>query len=302
MPGCPRPDAALAARRRAARARALPASVALAAAALAACLAASLSAAAAAGDAPPRLRLATTTSTENSGLLQHLLPEFEGMCACRVLVMAVGTGKALRIAEAGDADLVLVHSPEAEKAFVAAGHGVGRRRVMHNDFVLAGPPGDPAGVAGQGDIVRALGAIARARAPFVSRGDDSGTHSKELSLWALLDAEAGTENRRDREWYLETGVGMANALLVADQKRAYILSDRGTFLFLSDRVDLAIMADGADDARLHNPYSVIAVNPERHPHTDHALASEFVRWLVSSGTARRINSYKVRGEQLFFAE
>lgn len=255
-----------------------------------------------AGDDVPRLRLATTTSTENSGLLDHLLPDFERRCSCRVLVMAVGTGKALRIAEAGDADLVLVHSPEAEEAFVAAGHGVGRRTVMHNDFVLVGPADDPAGVDGAGDIVGALGAIARAGSPFVSRGDESGTHNKELFLWGLLEQGGGEEIGREREWYLETGVGMANALLVADQKRAYTLSDRGTFLFMRGRVDLRIMVDGTDDDRLHNPYSVIAVNPERHRHIDHGLATEFVRWLGSEPVGRMINSYRVEGEQLFFAD
>ena len=248
------------------------------------------------------LTLATTTSTENSGLLDRLLPAFEARCGCAVRVLPVGTGKALRIAAAGDADVLLVHSPRDEEAFVAAGHGVARRLVMHNEFVLVGPPDDPAGAAAAGDILAALAAVRDAGAPFVSRGDDSGTHRKERFLWELLAEADGVEVPRDPGWYIEIGGGMGQALLVADQKRAYTLSDRGTFLFFEGKVEMRVVSGGGDDERLYNPYSVIAVNPGRHPHVEHALALKFIDWLVGDEARRLINGHQVRGRQLFFAK
>jgi len=273
------------------------------AAALAGALAWALLAAAPAAQAQERsLKLATTTSTENSGLLAHLLPRFEERCGCAVRVIPVGTGKALRIAEAGDADALLVHSPEAEEAFVAAGHGVGRTFVMHNDFVLLGPREDPARIGAGGDILGALAAIRDSGSAFVSRGDDSGTHKKELELWSLLAGEDGDGGPpRGSEWYLETGSGMGQAILVADQKRAYVLSDRGTFLFFEDKVDLGLSVGDPSDPLLYNPYSAIAVNPALHPHVEHELATELIRWLSGEEARALIDGYEVRGERLFFA-
>ena len=247
------------------------------------------------------LTLATTTSTENSGLLDHLLPAFETRCECVVRVIPVGTGKALRIASAGDADAVLVHSPPDEKAFVADGHGIDHTPVMHNDFILLGPAGDPAGTAEKGGILDALALIAAAHAPFVSRGDDSGTHRKELHLWSLLE-DSGDVKVRSPEWYIETGSSMGQALLIADQKRAYVLSDRGTYLFFQDKVELSAVVDDEGDPLLYNPYSAIAVNPERHPHVEYELARAFIDWLGSSEAHGLINGYRVHGRQLFHAD
>ncbi|MFP4057302.1 MAG: substrate-binding domain-containing protein [Candidatus Brocadiia bacterium] len=239
-----------------------------------------------------RLRLATTTSTENSGLLEVLLPPFEEEHGIRVDVIAVGTGKALRLAENGDVDAVLVHAPEREERFVAAGHGVDRRRVMHNDFVILGPSSDPAKVAAAGgDAAKALAAIAAAGAPFVSRGDDSGTHIKERSLWRAAGIEPQGEG------YMEAGQGMGATLTIADEKRAYTLADRGTFVAFRGHIDLVALCQG--DPRLHNPYSIIAVNPQRHPSVDYAAATKLADFLVSPRGQRLIAGYRRDGEQLF---
>ncbi|MFO8015163.1 MAG: substrate-binding domain-containing protein [Phycisphaerae bacterium] len=237
------------------------------------------------------LRLATTTSTENSGLLDRLLPPFEARFGAEVRVVPVGTGRALALGRNGDADVLLVHAPAAEAAFIEAGYGVNRRAVMVNDFLLLGPAADPAGVAETDSAADALAAVARAEAPFVSRGDDSGTHKKERALWA----EAGIEPAGP--WYLEVGQGMGATLLLADEKRAYCLSDRGTYLAMRDKIDLEVRFEG--DPVLRNPYSIIAVNPARHPDVNYAGAMALVGWVTSPRGQRLIGDFQVDGEGLF---
>ena len=244
------------------------------------------------------LRLATTTSTENSGLLNHLLPTFEAECECTVQVLPVGSGRALKSGEFGDVDVVMVHSPRDEEAFVAAGYGIDRRAVMHNDFVLLGPPGDPAGIAGSTRIIAGLRAISDVQAPFVSRGDNSGTYRKEEELWEQVKRVSSVPINFEPSWHLSAGTGMGQAILVADQKEAYILSDRGTFLFFQDKVDLEILIE--NEPRLNNPYTVITVNPARHPHINAKLAKRFSDWIVSETAQNLIAGYRVKGEQLFF--
>ncbi|HHI77209.1 MAG TPA: hypothetical protein ENJ94_08555 [Gammaproteobacteria bacterium] len=240
---------------------------------------------------PQVLRLATTTSTENSGLLAYLLPAFERASGYQVHVIAVGTGKALRMGRDGDVDVVLVHAPAAEQAFVAEGAGILRRAVMHNDFVIVGPRGDRAGIRGLRDAVTALQRIARRRAPFVSRGDDSGTHKKELALWRA----AGI--RPSGYWYREAGQGTGRVLQMANELDAYTLADRGTWLAFRDRSDLRVLVEG--DPRLFNPYHIIAVNPERHPGVDFAGAKALIDWITGPEGQRRIAAYRLRGEVLF---
>ena len=248
-------------------------------------------------DPPVRIRLASTTSTQASGLLDWLLPAFEKAVQgrIRVDVIAVGTGQALKIASRGDADLVLVHAPDLEQAFVKAGFGVNHRRVMHNDFVLVGPPGDPAGLDGAASAVQAFSRIAERGALFVSRGDDSGTHHKERSLWdkAGIDPDGKT-------WYLEAGSGMAACLRLAEEKRAYTLSDRGTFLNYRDRIHLVVLFQG--DPLLFNPYGIMAVNPERFPHVHYREALRFIDWITSPAGQAAIASYKKSGTQLFIPD
>jgi len=237
------------------------------------------------------VRLATTTSTENSGLLDRLLPPFERRFGAKVHVIAVGTGRALALARNGDADAVLVHAPDAEKAFLDAGHGVNRRAVMANDFVLLGPAADPARVAAAESAAGALAAVAGARAPFASRGDDSGTHKKERALWAAAGIQpAGA-------WYLEVGQGMGATLLLADEKRAYCLSDRGTYLAMRGKVDLTVLSEG--DPILRNPYSIMAVNPARHPEVNYAGAMALIGWVTSPKGQAIIGALRVGGQVLF---
>ncbi|MFQ6110926.1 MAG: substrate-binding domain-containing protein [Nitrospinota bacterium] len=239
-----------------------------------------------------RLRLATTTSTENSGLLASLNPPFEKRFSIRVDVIAVGTGKALLLGRTGDVDVVLVHARAAEDEFVAEGFGVNRRDVMYNDFVLLGPPEDPAGIKGCTSAGEALKAIAAKRAPFISRGDDSGTHKKELLLWK----KAGVLPRG--AWYAEAGQGMGAVLRIADEKGAYTLTDRGTYLSRQEGLELPILVEG--DHILFNPYGVIAVNPERHPHVKYELATKFIQWLTSVDTQEKIGQFRhASGEPLF---
>jgi len=242
---------------------------------------------------PPaqRLRLATTTSTENSGLLYVLLPPFEQQNNCAVDVIAVGTGKALKLGENGDVDVVLVHARQAEDQFVAAGFGVDRRDVMHNDFVILGPKHDPAGIKGMKDAVAALKKIAAQRGAFCSRGDDSGTHKKEKALWrAAALSPSGS-------WYIETGQGMGATLTIADEKLAYVLTDRGTYLAYRVKIDLAIVSEG--DERLSNPYGIIAVNPKRHPHARCDLATKLIEYVTSAQGRKIIADFRKDGEELF---
>jgi len=240
---------------------------------------------------PTRLRLATTTSTENSGLLEWLLPPFEEAANVRVETIAVGTGKALALGERGDADVVLVHARSREDAFVEAGHGVDRRDVMWNDFVVLGPLADPAGVEGMEDAAAAFAKIASSQARFVSRGDDSGTHIRERSLW---EAAGG---RPDGESYWETGQGMGATLTIADEKLAYVLADRGTYLAFGRKIDLKVLVAG--DPALRNPYGVMRVNPARHPHVATEAALELLDYLTSPEGQARIEAFRRDGEVLF---
>jgi tungstate transport system substrate-binding protein len=242
----------------------------------------------------PSIILATTTSTQDSGLLDVLVPRFEKERGIEVKVIAVGTGAALRMAGSGDADVVLVHAPEAERTYVGSGDLVDGRLVMHNDFVIVGPADDPAGVKKAATVADAMRAIA-ARNTFVSRGDESGTHTQELALWAAARIEPRSLTRRE-----ETGQGMGATLNIADQKRAYTLSDRGTYLSLRKRLGLVIVFQG--DPTLRNVYHVYAVNPTKHPKARRTEARAFVDFLVSTPIQQAIAAFNrdVYGESLFF--
>ncbi len=243
--------------------------------------------------AAERLRLSTTTSTENSGLLKALLPVFEKKHNCKVDLIAVGTGKALKLAEAGDVDLTLVHARGLEDAFVAAGHGVGRRDVMYNDFIIIGPAKDPAGVKGARTAAEALKRISAAKAVFVSRGDESGSHQKEKELWKAAGVKPGGG------WYIESGQGMGEVITMATERRGYTLADRGTYnAYRHAKSDLAIVFEGQQG--LFNPYGVIAVNPKRHPHVNYQLALRFIEFIAGPEGQRLIAGFKVHGDPVFF--
>ncbi len=237
----------------------------------------------------------STTSTQSSGLFDHILPRFTGRTGIEVRVVAVGTGQALKNARNGDGDVLLVHAKSAEERFVADGHGVERFDVMYNDFVIVGPPADRAGIAGTSDATAALGAIARTRATFASRGDDSGTHEKERALWAEagVDAEASSGT-----WYRETGSGMGATLNVALAMGAYTMTDRATWIAFRNKGDLRILVEG--DPRLFNQYGVILVSGTRHPAVKTALGQQFVDWLISDEGQSAIAGYRRDGQQLFF--
>ena len=243
------------------------------------------------------ITLASTTSTDNSGLFADILPKFEAETGIAVRVVAVGTGAALRIGRAGDADVLLVHARAAEDAFVAGGYGAFRRDVMHNDFVIVGPDGDPAGLHRAVDAAAALRAVAASGLPFLSRGDDSGTHKAELRLWQAASIEP---KRSSGQWYRETGAGMGATLNTAANMEAYALTDRGTWLSFNNRAGLAIVFEG--DARLSNPYGVILVNPERHPHVKKADALRFIDWLTGPAGQKAIAGFRVNGKPLFFPD
>jgi tungstate transport system substrate-binding protein len=247
----------------------------------------------------PFITVASTTSTEQSGLFGHLLPAFTKATGIGVRVVAVGTGQALKLGERGDADVVLVHDTPSELKFVADGWGVGRQEVTYNDFVVVGPKADPAGVAGSADTVASFRRIAAARAPFITRGDDSGTHKAELRFWADagIDPKAASAGG-GKAWYTDIGGGMGQALNMAAVTGAYTLADRGTWLSFQNRQDLAIAVQG--DRRLFNQYGVMLVNPARHPSVKADLGRGFMGWLVSLEGQGAIASYKVGGEQLFF--
>lgn len=249
---------------------------------------------AAAGGEPAELLLATTTSTENSGLLAYLLPDWEKQSGVKVNVIAVGTGQALKLGEDGNVDVLLVHARAREDAFMAAGHGVRREDVMYNDFVILGPAEDPAGIRGLSDAAAALAKIAQAKAPLISRGDDSGTHTKEKAIWA----KAGIEPSGD--WYISAGQGMGAVLTMADEQQAYTLSDRATYLARTlEGIALVILVEG--DPLLFNPYGVIAVNPNKGAHIQAALANAFIDWLVSVPTQTKIAAFGKEefGQSLF---
>ena len=248
-----------------------------------------------AGHAQERyITVASTTSTEQSGLFGHLLPAFEKASGIKVRVVALGTGQALDMARRGDADVVFVHDKAAEEKFVAEGYGIKRQEVMYNDFIVVGPKSDPAKATGR-DILEGLRRIEATKAPFVSRGDKSGTHAAELRYWkaAGVDLEA-----KKGAWYRDTGSGMGPALNTAASMNAYILADRGTWLSFKNRGDLGIVVEG--DTKLFNQYGVILVNPAKHPHVKQADGQKFIDWVVSAEGQKSIADYKIGGEQLFF--
>ncbi len=241
-----------------------------------------------------RLRMSTTTSTENSGLLKVLLPPFEKENNLKVDVISVGTGKALKLGENGDVDVVLVHSRPAEDKFVSEGFGVDRRDVMYNDFIIIGPKNDPAKIKDLKSATEAFKKIAEAKALFISRGDDSGTNMKEKAIWKT----AGIMPKGP--WYIEAGKGMGAVLQMANEKNAYTLTDRGTFISYENKTDLVILVQG--DKGLFNPYGVIAVNPKKRPNVQYALAKKFIDFITGPEGQKIIADYKLNGKQLFFPD
>lgn len=243
----------------------------------------------------PFIILQSTTSTENSGLFKHILPIFKAKTGIDVRVVAVGTGQALKNGEKGDGDVVLVHAKAAEEKFIADGFGVKRIEVMYNDYVIVGPDSDPAKVAGSKDAVAAMKKIADAKAPFASRGDDSGTHKAELDLWkpAGVDVKAASG-----DWYRSTGSGMGPTLNTASGMNAYALTDRGTWISFKNRGSLRIVVEG--DTKLFNQYGVMLVNPAKHPHVKAKEGQAFIDWLTGAEGQNAIRSFKIDGEQLFF--
>ena len=246
---------------------------------------------------PQKLILATTTCTQDSGLLEYLLPDFEEAFNCKVDVIAVGTGQALKLGEDGNADVLLVHARSQEDAFMQAGHGVRREDVMYNDFVILGPPQDPAKLKGLTNAVDAFQQLASAQATFISRGDESGTHTKEKSIWKAAKVEPGGT------WYIAAGQGMGAVLTMADEKQAYTLSDRATYLARkAEGLQLEIVVEG--DKTLFNPYGVIAVNPAKSPKINAKLANQFIDWIISLPVQEKIAAFgKDRfGQSLFMPD
>jgi tungstate transport system substrate-binding protein len=241
------------------------------------------------------ITVASTTSTEQSGLFGYLLPAYEKKTGVKVHVVALGTGQALDVARRGDADVVFVHAKPAEEKFLAEGEGVKRYPVMYNDFVLIGPKSDPAKIGGGKDILAAFKKLEAAHAPFVSRGDRSGTHMAELALWKAADIDL---DKVKGPWYRDTGQGMGPALNTAASMGAYILADRGTWLAFKNRADLTILVEG--DKRLFNQYGVMLVNPAKHPNVKKELGQQFIDWLISAEGQKTIAEYKINGEQLFY--
>lgn len=241
--------------------------------------------------------VASTTSTRDSGLFGHILPLFKAATGIEVKVVALGTGQALDTARRGDADVVFVHAKAAEEKFLAEGYGVKRYPVMYNDFVLIGPKSDPAGIKGEHDIVAALRTLKAKAAPFISRGDRSGTNMAELRLWR----EAGIDIAKDKgPWYKAIGQGMGAALNTASAANAYVLSDRGTWLSFKNKGDLGIVVQG--DKRLFNQYGVMLVNPKKHPEVKTELGQQFIDWLISPAGQHAIAAYKINGEELFYPD
>jgi tungstate transport system substrate-binding protein len=239
--------------------------------------------------------VASTTSTQDSGLFGHILPLFRAKTGIEVRVVAQGTGQALDTGRRGDADVVFVHAKAAEEKFLAEGFGVKRYPVMYNDFVLIGPKGDPAGIKGTKDIIAALRTLKAKGVPFISRGDDSGTHQAELKLWKLAEIDIAKDKG---PWYMEIGQGMGAALNTASAVNAYVLADRGTWLSFKNRGDLVIVVEGGK--RLFNQYGVLLVNPQKHPSVKKELGQQFIDWLVSPEGQKVIADYKINGEQLFY--
>ena len=241
------------------------------------------------------ITVASTTSTENSGLFHHLLPLFQQETGIAVRVVAVGTGQAIELAQRGDADVLFVHHTPSEEQFVAAGFGVARFDVMYNDFVVVGPRTDPAGIKGMADVAAALAQVAAKPATFVSRGDDSGTHKLELSLWKAAGVDVSAASGT---WYREAGAGMGATLNTASGLEAYSLTDRGTWISFKNRGNLAILVEG--DRRLFNQYGVILVNPKKHPHVKAMDGQAFIDWLLSDKGQQAIAAFRIEGKQAFF--
>lgn len=248
---------------------------------------------ASAADEAPHVRLATTTSTYHSGLLDYLLPEFEKETGYKVDVIAAGTGKSLKMGENGDVDLVMTHAPKAEANFVEKGYGVLPRKLMYNDFVIVGPHADPAKIAQQKDVAEVFKSIANTNATFVSRGDDSGTHKKEKGIWEQTKMEPNFGG------YRSVGQGMGPTLNMANEMQGYTMTDRGTWLAYNNKLELEVLFQG--DKKLFNPYQVILVNPERYPSINYQGAKEFSDWLVNPKGQKLINDFKLNGKQLFVA-
>ena len=241
--------------------------------------------------ADPAIRLATTTSTANSGLMDFLLPRFTAVTGFEVHLIAVGTGKALRLGREGDVDAVLVHARQAEDKFVADGYGVDRADVMYNDFIIVGPESDPAGVADSNSVAEVFRNIHDSEHPFISRGDDSGTHKRELILWqSAAKNPAGS-------WYREVGQGMGKTLQIANEVDGYTITDRGTWLAYQSKLDIKLLY--ADDPPLFNPYGIIAVNPARHTDVNYSGASKLIEWITAAEAQKMIGEFKIRGQQLF---
>lgn len=238
------------------------------------------------------VRLSTTTSTENSGLLRYLLPAFEAKTGIRTQVIAVGSGKALELAKNGDVDVALVHARAAEDKFVAEGHGLQRHDVMYNDFIVVGPPSDPAGLKGSKQVLSAFKKLAGSGARFISRGDNSGTDLMEKAYWK----EAGVQPNGDR--YLSAGLGMGEVLAMASEMQAYTLTDRATFIAYRAKTALTIVVEG--DPKMFNPYGIIAVNPQRHPGINERGAAQLIDWITSAEGQAKIASFRVDGQQVFF--
>ena len=238
------------------------------------------------------IKLATTTSTENSGLLKVIIPYFEKRTGNVVHVLAVGTGQALRMGQDGNVDVVLVHAPKEEMRFVDAGYGLNRRSIMFNDFVIVGPDNDPAKIQGQHDVLKSLKNIAHGKYLFVSRGDDSGTHKKEVHLWKKAQLKP------ELSWYREVGQGMGRVLQMANELNAYTITDRGTWLVMRSKLSLKLYVEG--DSLLFNPYSVIAVNPERYPTINYLGAMSLIAWLTSVEGQNLIKNFRMKGQPLFF--
>ena len=237
------------------------------------------------------LRLATTTSTYETGLLDHILPQFNEKFGVEVHAVSVGTGKAIRLGENGDVDIILIHAPEAAGKFISLGYGRNKQEVMYNDFLILGPSDDPAKIRGLNNAAQALKAIFYKKALFISRDDDSGTHKKELFFWKKAALKPGGA------WYMESGQGMSATLRIADEKEAYILIDRGTYLYNKDAIRLEIIVEADPD--LLNLYEIIAVNPGKHPHVKHELSQKLINWFTSWQCQNLIDNYKVKGQKLF---
>ncbi len=241
------------------------------------------------------LRLATTTSTYETGLLDYIIPVFEKNNDCKVHIISVGTGKAIKLGENGDVDVILVHAREAEDKFVKEGYGINRKDVMYSDFIIIGPEEDPAGIRGSNDAIQSFSKIKKTESLFVSRGDDSGTHMKELAIW-----EKAGINVKELKHYLEVGQGMNQTLRVADEKNAYCLTDRASYFFNKETLRLILLAEKSP--LLFNPYGVIAINPAKHTHINYKLAIAFINWLTSADCQKMIRLYKKEGNVLFYTD